>query len=205
VVLLDIRINRIRNPDTDADVSVEGGIGSFNLTLTYPGGTSGNAINLMDVKNGPTFSTEALTLPHTSGSATIRGSLTGAATQAPLTLVRVAPRILGSANVNHTLTLSVDGLGAAGGNIAADGIKTYLLRRGDAKADGTITIADALFIAQSLAGLRETGEGLSLIHAINGANARQETTQTGEKLTIADALYIAQMLAGLRDASFGII
>jgi len=91
---------------------------------------------------------------------------------------------------------------AAGASIPADGAKTFTVKRGDARQDGAIAISDALFIAQTLAGLREIGEGITLTHAVNGASTRLESTTAGEKLTIADALFIAQRLAGLRDENF---
>ena len=77
-------------------------------------------------------------------------------------------------------------------------VKTY--RLGDAKPDGTLNIADALFIAQYLAGLREIGEGADFVHAINAASIKQDGLF--DKINIADVLFIAQRLVGLRDVCF---
>lgn len=203
VVYLDIKINRIRNPSTDADVSASGGIGAFDFTLTYPGGTTGNAVNIMAVKEVSPFTTPVSNVQNASGSALINAYQTGATHQAPLTLVKVAPRILGSNAVTHNIVLSVTILAnGLGDNMPADSSKTFSVRRGDARKDGSITITDALFVAQYLAGLRGIGETTSEVQAINAASVKLESATTGEKVTIVDALFIAQFLAGLRDASF---
>ncbi len=204
IVYLNININRVRNPQTDADVQANGGIGGFDFTLTYPGGATGNAVNIMAVKGAGPFSSPAANIHNDTGSTRINTSQTGSAPQAPLTLAQVAPRIIGSSTQALNLSLSFASLvdAAAGANIPADSTKTYAVRRGDARADGSITIADALFIAQTAAGLRDIGEGTGLTNAVNGASVKLESTATGERLTIADALLLAQYLAGLTDDSF---
>ena len=79
--------------------------------------------------------------------------------------------------------------------------KTY--RRGDTKADGTGNIADALFGAQYLAGLREIGEGLDFVHAVNDTSVKDDGAF--DKINIADVLFIAQHLVGLRDGCFNLL
>ncbi len=66
--------------------------------------------------------------------------------------------------------------------------------RGDADGDGRVSIADAMFIAQYLAGNRP-GSDLNLL---NAASVRQDGTE-GDKVSIADAMIIGQYLAGSRD------
>ncbi len=205
IVYLNININRIYNPSTGLDQQANGGIAAYDLTLSYPGGTTGDAVNIMAVKGMAPFSSPtAGTVPSTSGTLNINSFQTGSAPQAPLTLAQVAPRIIGSSAVSQNIVLTFATLAdvAAGADMPADGTKTYIVKRGDARQDGVIAISDALFIAQTLAGLRDVGEGTTFTHAVNGASVKLETTTTGEKLTIADALLIAQKLAGLRDDSF---
>jgi hypothetical protein len=79
--------------------------------------------------------------------------------------------------------------------------KTYHL--GDAKADGAVNIADALFIAQFLVGTRGLGEDTTKVHAINAASVKHDGPF--DTITIADVLYIAQMLVGLRDQCFTLL
>jgi hypothetical protein len=69
--------------------------------------------------------------------------------------------------------------------------------RGDANNDGKISIADAMFIAQYLAGNRP-GTDLNLL---NAASVCQDGNM-GDKVTIADVMFITQYLAGLRDKNF---
>ena len=63
-----------------------------------------------------------------------------------------------------------------------------------------INIADALFIAQNLVGLRQACTDMvdnTCLHSVNAASVRQDGIL--DKTTIADALFIAQFLVGLRD------
>ncbi len=206
VVLLDVRINRLRHPVTDVDTPATGGIRSYDFTLTYPGGTTGNAVNILATRGAAPFTSPTSDWQNAAGSTRVTATQTGSAPQAPLTLAQVAPRIIGSKNVSHTVTLSFSGLTdvTGVGNIPQDAAHTFIIQRGDAKKDGNITITDALFVAQYLAGLRGVGETATDMHAINAASVRTDDTTdtTGDKVTITDALFIAQMLAGLRDESY---
>ncbi len=209
IAWLNIDINRIVNVSTSpsSDAQAPGGISAYWLRLDYLGGSTGNAVDVPAVARvAPFGAATARPMPGTSGSLYIRGVQIGPPPQPPLTLVRVAPRIIGSSSVAYSMTLTFDGLVAAGPgtNIPADGPKTTVMRRGDANGDGKITIADALVISQTLSGLRGIGDGPGLTNVVNAASANLETTATGEKLNIADALVVAQYLAGLRDDSFNL-
>ncbi len=106
--------------------------------------------------SGP-FASPTYDFRNATGTTRIYGAQSGSAPQAPLTLAQVAPRIIGSSAIPQNIVLSFAGLTdvATGAGIPADSTRTYTVRRGDAKADGAITIADALFIAQQLAGMRD--------------------------------------------------
>ena len=83
---------------------------------------------------------------------------------------------------------------------------THDLRRGDARADGNINIADALFTAQNLVGLRPACTDVvdnSCLHSVNAASVRHDGAF--DEKTIADALFIAQYLVGLRDEFFQVM
>ncbi|MBI4334357.1 MAG: PD40 domain-containing protein [Chloroflexi bacterium] len=204
IVLLNIEIKRVRNPSSDANVLAPGGIKAFDFTLAYAGGSTGNAINVMDVKGAGPFSTVTPTIQNAAGSTRVSATQSSSAPQAPLTLVGVAPRIIGSASVAQTISLTFTSLldVTSGANIPADGVKTFTVRRGDARNDGTVDMSDALFIAQYRVGIREPGETTSFTHIVNGASVKLESTVTGEKLDMNDALFIAQYRVGLRDDSF---
>lgn len=201
---ININVNRVRNTSTDADIPAPGGIGAYDFTLSYPGGDTGNAVNVMAVKAAAPFTSLTANVQNATGSTRINAFQSGSAPQAPLLLAQIAPRILGSSSVSQDIVLAFTSLAdvTAGAGIPADAPKTFTAKRGDARADGTIAISDALFIAQTLAGLRGLGETTAFTNAVNAASVKFETTTTGEKLTIADALLVAQMLAGLRNDSF---
>ena len=79
------------------------------------------------------------------------------------------------------------------------------VQRGDARSDGVINIADALFIAQYLVGLRPVCTDVvdnSCLHSVNTASVRQDAAF--DEKTIADALFIAQYLVGLRDEIYNL-
>lgn len=96
-----------------------------------------------------------------------------------------------------TLVLLVIGLLSGGiavlGDSDVDVTVDVTILRGDATGDTTVDIADAMFIAQYIVGLRPESE-------INVANA-QDAAQDGV-LDIADAMFIAQYVVGLRNADF---
>ncbi len=199
ITYLNVSISRIRNPSTDETIQLTGGIRGFNFTLSYPGG----AVNIMSSRGAGPYASVTSDIRNADGTATFSGAQGTSSPQAPLTLAQVAPRITGSSGVTHDVVLSFNSLtDGAGASVLAESTRTLKVRRGDARADNSITISDALFIAQTLAGLRDLGETIALTHAINGSSARLETATTGEKLTITDALFVAQMLAGLRNESF---
>ena len=71
--------------------------------------------------------------------------------------------------------------------------------RGDVNKDKRVTIADAMFIAQYLAGNRLASD----LNLLNAASVKQDGSD-GDKVSIADAMFIAQYLAGLRDEYFNL-
>ena len=75
------------------------------------------------------------------------------------------------------------------------------LLRGDGKGDGEVTIFDALFIAQCLAGQKQFGTGDSECNPVNAASVRQDGEQ-GDSVSIKDALFIAQYMVKSRDEYF---
>jgi hypothetical protein len=80
---------------------------------------------------------------------------------------------------------------------------TLSLRRGDTRADGEIGVADAMYVAQHLAGLRpacSTVVDLTCAHSVNAASARHGGDF--DRITMADAQSIAELLVGLRSGDY---
>ena len=75
--------------------------------------------------------------------------------------------------------------------------RTFL--RGDAQADGSISIGDALFIAQHIVAplSRPAGEGAGAIHPVNAGSVNHDSPN--DFISLADAIRIAQFLVGIRD------
>ncbi|GEM_PF-5819240 len=119
----------------------------------------------------------------------------GAAATATDQSVSAAP--LPSVTASHTTCT------AAPGNLTIQGTIRFE-RRGDAKANGVVSVADALFIGQYLNGLRGIGEGSGSVYAVNAASPKLDPSWP-DKITVADALYVSQYVAGLRDSCFNLI
>ncbi|MBI2934940.1 MAG: hypothetical protein HYY29_05150, partial [Chloroflexi bacterium] len=128
--------------------------------------------------------------------------------QTPAYFARLYPKLTGSKDDSYTVTLDAATLSLSSGVVTPrDSVVSLTFRRGDALPDGQVTIADALVIAQHLAGLRGLGEGanensLEYVAAVNAAGVRHDYVAgslPGDTITITDALFIGQMLAQLRD------
>ncbi len=198
---LGARIVRFFDPSTGNTVTPDGGISGFDASISY----AANGVSVKAV-------TSQLPWPLVVGLNTAGGALTsvsssgaGTTVAPPSELFRVFPWLTGSKDIAYTLTLRFNAISTGGGSGAPqerDIVKTFI--RGDANNSGAVSIADALFIAQYLAGLRDLGETAATVNAINSAAVRNDSP-AGSAISISDALFIAQMLAGLRDASYNMI
>jgi hypothetical protein len=174
-----------------------GGIISYSAEATYDGAL----INILDVRGGdvPFDSVPTQTVDNPGGVTTFSSTQLEAEPQAPIVMANVAVDVIGCRTDAATVTYSFTDVRSgdhSGVPIPGESVdKTY--RRGDAKADGTVNIADALFVAQYLALLRDIGQDVTTVHAINAASAKGDAG--GNKVNIADALFVAQVLALLRD------
>jgi hypothetical protein len=121
-------------------------------------------------------------------------------------------RLIASNQITCDMTLQVTSLTAAsltgdeGNPVTVTSSIVRSLRRGDARADQVINIADAMFIAQGLAGLRTacTGtEDATCMHSVNAASVRPDGAF--DRTTIADARFIARYLTGLMDEIYQFI
>jgi hypothetical protein len=125
----------------------------------------------------------------------------------PADLSHVLTRLSGSIDQDCQVDLEVISLDDVNGNpIPAPMVLSQIVRRGDARADGAITIGDASYIAQYLARLRHACAAevhLDCLHSVNAASVRQDGDF--DQKTIADALFIAQQLVGQRDEFYDLI
>ena len=98
-----------------------------------------------------------------------------------------------------SIDLSIDEITAAddpGVHASEENPNTLNFTRGDAQANGTVNIVDAMYIAQYTVGLRS----FTALNALNAASTKHDTG--GDILNIVDAMYIAQYTVSLRDENF---
>ncbi len=172
-------------------------VGSYQSSLSY----NGALLQVLDVRQKAPLSTGGETINNPGGSTTFDGLVPGGAPWPLDPLAFVPLRITGCATDAVTLTPAFGQILDANSvamQIDQPAAKTY--RRGDAKADGVVNLADALFVAQYLAGLRGLGDDTTKVNAVNAASTKQDGAF--DVITTADVLFIAQRAAGLRSDCF---
>jgi hypothetical protein len=114
---------------------------------------------------------------------------------------------VGNAMVNLNFVDIRDSLGSLISQANPPDTKTFL--RGDALADGGISIGDALFIGQHLVNPanRPAGEGPGMVHPVNAGSVHHDLVGgvpgTGiDVITVSDAVKIAQFLVGNLNAFY---
>jgi len=198
---LKIYITQVTSSVTGSGVAVP--LEGFQAQLIY----DSSCVNLLDIREMDfTIAAQNITNDAT-GSATFNGfSAVGVAP--PADLGHALTRLTGSAVVPCSLTMEITDLTDVDGNslvVEPPSLSMNLLR-GDARADGNVTIADALYIAQYLVGLRPACTDMvdtTCVHSVNAASVRHDGAF--DRKTIADALFIAQRLVGLRDEFFNLV
>ncbi len=193
-----VGILEVQDPDTGEAVEVP--VGAYNAEFHY----DGSIVTVMEVHLTPPFDTGAFNINNPGGVTGFAGlSVDGAI--APVDLAFLTLRLVGSVHDQSQGTLvfteiidvDAEPLAPAPAEIS------HIYRRGDARADGEVNIADALWIAQYLAGMRGLGYGLDKVHPVNAASVNWDVPI--DEINIADVLYICQYLVGLRDAYFNLI
>lgn len=193
--------HRIASTTVDGTpVTPIGGLASYTATTTF----NGAGVNILAVNNLAPFTTgPTTTIDNLAGSVIYSASDGGAAPQAPVDVAGLVPRLVGNKNTAYSMTFTFNSITTGGALPVTQQADAVIadLQRGDVArgpvTPGTVTIVDALYMAQYLAQLRTIGD----LNPINGASVRQDGVG-GDKVSIHDAMFIAQMLANLRDASY---
>lgn len=182
---------------TGQSQTISDGIGAYDAYMTYEAA----GVTVTSVSGIAPFSSPTVELNALSGTRTDFGQASSAAVP-PLGVANLRLRLQESKDSDYVVTLNYGTITRGNGTaISQAGPATLSFRRGDARADGEVSITDALFIAQYLAGKRGLGNDTTTVNPVNAASVSHNDA-TGDKITIVDAMFIAQMLAGLRDASF---
>ncbi|MDA0733403.1 MAG: S8 family serine peptidase [Chloroflexi bacterium] len=194
-----ISVNRVFDIATNIDVPAQ--LVGFHSQLSY----NGSCVKVLGFRTVDIPITDS-NIDNTGGVASFDGlSLDGVPVPADLGHVRT--RLMGSNQLPCSLGMQITSLTDVDDNpILTPNTLTHEFLRGDALADGVISITDALFIAQYLVGLRSECTTLvanTCLHSVNAASVKQDGAF--DQKTIADALFIAQYLVGLRDESYNLI
>lgn len=190
-------VTRVADPISGNAVALP--LGAFQANITY----NGACVNILGFRELG-FPVEANNVDNTAGVATFNG-VDPAGQLAPFDAGHALTRLVGSNQIPCDVTLEMVDITDPGGvSLAVDPpVSVQTVLRGDARADGVVTIADALFIAQYLVGSRPACTEIvdtTCLHSVNAASVRQDADF--DRKTIADALFIAQYLVGLRDEFF---
>ncbi len=171
-----------------------GGLEAYTLTLSIS-----EDIAVVSVLGGDAPFSEPPAVSRADGQIVVSASISG--TEGPqmngLCVGRLRLRLNGMAGAEcamRPLALTVKDASGKIEHIAVVIGETSRFRRGDANKDGQVSIADAMFVAQYLAGNRP-GSHLNLL---NAASVKQDGAE-GDEVSIADAMIVQQYLVGSRD------
>jgi hypothetical protein len=167
--------------------------GGYQAKLTYDGA----CVNILEIRERE-FSVTVNSIDDSAGVAEFQGNAGGGST-GPAELAQVVSRTLGSGPAACSITVEVTGLTDAEGNPVEvePGSLTRELLRGDALADGVVNVADAMYIAQYLEGLRSECTPEIDSHCLHSLNAANWEPDGGfDRVTMADAVSLGQHLLG---------
>jgi hypothetical protein len=161
--------------------------GASTVTLSYDPGV----VQITDVTAGD-VGTPTANINNTAGTAIIAAYVsTVTGPDSPITFANLELTAVGSSGESSPLTLEVATLADANGlpvdATAESGVFTIGLR-GDANGDGSVTIVDAMFVAQYTVGNRDASE-LNMVNADASLDGMVD---------VIDAMFIAQYVVGSR-------
>lgn len=161
-------------------------------------------IEILTVRpGGPPFDDPVFSINNPEGYTSFSQS-TVAGIEPPISVANLVPRLVGCATDSYELAVTFDLIADTDDNvIPQDGAAPMTFRRCDARADGTVNIADALFIAQYLVGLRDLGDGIDKVNPVNAAAVKHDGGC--DVINISDVLFICQYLVGQRDCYFELV
>jgi len=194
VVVVNVNIDRTKDPVDDSTANITGGIGSYSATAS---GIPGNSIQFLTVFgvspfDGPTFNATTGVFGVTSVGSPIQASNT--------TIAEVVAILTGNTTTSVNLTISFQDIIAAGNpslNIPEEHSNSLIFLRGDTDGNGDVDIGDASWIAQYVVGMRT----LSQLNALNAASVSHDGA-SGDIIDIGDSSWIAQYVVGMRNGYF---
>jgi hypothetical protein len=200
VAVVNVKINRGKNPGSDTQADIPGGVDSFSATASSSAPTTGSLGAFAGMELVGVVEVAPYLSPTVDTTTGVFGVASVASPEQPnnSTVTQLKVRLTGDKNTAYTFNLSFSQIIAVSGgaNIPEDSAKTLTFKRGDVTGNGTVDIFDAMFIAQYIVGNRT----IDTLQPVNAACVKHDTN--GDKIDIFDAMYIAQLIVGNRNASF---
>jgi subtilisin family serine protease len=201
--VVNVNINRIKDISTGTTATLPGGVGGYSATASsspLSGGSPGAiaGMELIAVRGVAPYDNPVPTMNTTTG---VYGTSGVVAPVQPdnSAIARLVLRLTGDNATTYVFNNAFTQIAAATGgtSVPEQNSNTLIFRRGDAKADGTIDVFDAMFIAQYIVGTRPPSD----LNLLNAACVKHDGT-AGDRLDVFDAMFIAQYVVGLRNNRF---
>ncbi len=174
-------------------------IKSYAASLTY----NGSLLQVLDVRLKPPFETGGVAIDNAGGITQFSASAPNGVPWPIDPLAFITLRLTGCFQDSPTLTATFGQvLDTNGYSLGVAQAQARTFKRGDANSDAAVWMADVLWIAQYVVGIRDVGDGPTLVNPVNSASVKHDGAF--DKITVADALYLAQMMVGLRDGCFNL-
>ncbi|MEW6141546.1 MAG: dockerin type I repeat-containing protein, partial [Chloroflexota bacterium] len=199
VAVVNVKINRGKNPGDGSTVQISGGVAAFSATAS-----SAQATGMIGAFSGMEFVGVREVAPYLNPTFNATSGVFGVSNVASpeqpnnSTVVKLLMKLNGDKDTAYTFSVAFQSITAAtgGANVPEDSAKTLNFRRGDTNGNGVVDVFDAMFIAQYIVGVRPASQ----INSVNAACVKHDTDN--DKVDIFDAMYIAQMVVGLRNNRF---
>lgn len=193
VSVLQVVINRIKDPSTGTTTTIPGGVGSY---LAIASSSPAGGMEILSVRGAAPYNSPAFT-PATGifGVA----SVSAPAQPGNSTVAKLVPRLNGDCITPYTVNVAFRAISAASGgeNVPEEDSNSLTVLRGDANKNGTVDIFDAMFIAQCIVGSRSWSD----ISIANAASIKQDGSG-GDQVDVFDAMFISQYVVGNRNTKF---
>jgi hypothetical protein len=200
VAVVQVKINRGKNPVNGSTVAIPGGISAFSATASSAAATG----NKLGAFAGMEFSGVVESPPYLNptydATTGVFGVSNVASPEQPSnsTVAKLKIKLTGDKDTTYNLNVTFNQITAVtgGANIPEDSAKTIAFKRGDTNGNGVVDVFDAMFIAQYIVGNRT----IDTIRPVNAACVKHDTG--GDRIDVFDAMFIAQMIVGIRNSRF---
>jgi hypothetical protein len=158
IAVVNVKINRIKDPSTGNTATIPGGIGGFSATASSIQASTARLGAFAGMEFTGVTAVAPYLNPTFNATAGVFGVASVVSPEQPnnSTVIKLQMKLTGDKDTAYTLNVAFQSITAATGgqNVPEDSAKTLTFRRGDASNNGTVDIFDAMYIAQMVVGLR---------------------------------------------------